>query len=101
MAGKFESNKSTARGAGSHREDTGRPARLYVGSRVIARYSADPAVPVDRWPPAAGVVVDDFGDTLAAGREYGRDWAITRRWAVALDAGPLIFRDDEDLEHES
>lgn len=68
---------------------------------MITRHSSDPGIPADRWPLAAGVIVDDFSESLAAHDGYGRDWAITRRWAVALDGGSLIFRDDEDLEPES
>jgi len=79
----------------------GRRARLAVGSRVITPHSRDSSRPEDEWPRVAGVIVDDFSETLVAHHEYGRDWAITRRWAVALDEGSLVFRDDEHVERES
>lgn len=88
-------------GMRSQREP-GRRARLSVGSRVSTRRSLDSGLPVDRWPPTTGVIVEDYSETVdAAGQEYGRDWALTRRWAVALDDGSLVFRDDEDLDLES
>jgi hypothetical protein len=33
-------------------------------------------------------------------QSYGRDWALSRRWAIALDDGNLIFRDNEDLDDD-
>ena len=48
---------------------------------------------------AAGALVEDYAplgilDAAAAGRE----WALPRRWAVALDHGRLVFADDRDIE---
>ncbi|TXG92218.1 hypothetical protein DW322_21205 [Rhodococcus rhodnii] len=78
----------------------GRPGtRFAVGTRVRTRHSVDRDVAPDDRPVTSGAIVDEFDD---AGRlsddEYGRDWAVTKRWAVALDDGPLVFRDDEELE---
>ncbi|MDV6263986.1 hypothetical protein [Rhodococcoides yunnanense] len=64
------------------------PSDRAVGDRVQLRA-----------PDAAGVLVEDFAvhgtlDAAAAGRE----WALPRRWAVALDDGRLVFADDIDID---
>lgn len=64
------------------------PAAYAVGDRVQLST-----------PGAAGVLVADYAasgvlDAAAAGRE----WALPRRWAVALDDGRLVFADDSDIE---
>ncbi|MEZ0364956.1 hypothetical protein ACAG26_14815 [Mycobacterium sp. pUA109] len=59
-----------------------------VGSRVRTADS----------PPKAGTVIEDFGD--AAGQLVVIDrerTAQSRRWAVALDDGSLVFLDDDAL----
>ncbi|WP_255221380.1 hypothetical protein [Rhodococcus wratislaviensis] len=64
-------------------------------------HSLDPELPADQWPLAAGVIIEDF--TSSGGlspKAYGRNWALSRRWAIALDDGNLIFRDSEDLDDE-
>ncbi|WP_374101132.1 hypothetical protein [Antrihabitans sp. YC2-6] len=76
------------------------PAPTSVGSRVVTRHSSDSELAADQWPKAAGIIVDDFGDTAGHDNSYGRDWAITRRWAIALDDGPLVFRNDNEIEAE-
>jgi hypothetical protein len=49
-----------------------------------------------------GVVVEDFGDSAGQGVEIGeqRFAEPARRWAVTLDAGELVFVDDEDITPE-
>jgi hypothetical protein len=50
-------------------------------------------------PQATGQIVDDFGSL--AGTEVVVDSAKTvrsRRWAVKLDDGQLLFLDDDDIE---
>ena len=50
-------------------------------------------------PPRTGVVMEDFGDlageqvVIAPGRT-----AHARRWAVMLDDGSLVFRDDGEVQ---
>nr|WP_296773473.1 hypothetical protein [Rhodococcus sp. (in: high G+C Gram-positive bacteria)] len=49
---------------------------------------------------AGGTLVEDFADYVLAGSALGRDWAVPRRWAIALDEGTLVFVDDSDIiEH--
>jgi len=44
------------------------------------------------------VIVVDHGDVVVGGgHAYGRDWALPRRWAIALDDGSLVFRNDDEL----
>lgn len=81
----------------------GAEQRLFLGVR-IRTYSAAAGSDDDGGSAefdVAGVIVDDFGDLVdAAGQAYGRDWAVTKRWAVALDDGSLVFRDDNELDRE-
>lgn len=74
--------------------------RFAVGTRVVCRMPLDASSSTDAALYAAGVIVDDFGDVLVAHDSYGRDWAISKRWAVALDGGSLVFRDDDELDRE-
>lgn len=74
----------------------GEPA-FAVGTRV--RTYATPTADADQ-VHETGVIVDDFGEVLGPHDHYGRDWALTKRWAIALDTGSLVFRDDSELEHE-
>ena len=72
-----------------------------VGARVKTRHSTDPDVPEKKRPLEAGEIVDEFGGVEKIDNaKYGRDWAVSKRWAVALDAGTLVFRDDAELEAE-
>lgn len=72
-----------------------------VGTRVKTRHSADSELPQEKWPIEAGVVVEEFGGVQEINdASYGRDWGVSRRWAIALDSGLLVFRDDTDLEPE-
>jgi len=44
------------------------------------------------------VVIEDHSDVVADTGAVGRDWALPRRWAIALDDGSLVFRNDDELE---
>ncbi|MFD6059607.1 hypothetical protein [Rhodococcus wratislaviensis] len=46
------------------------------------------------------IIEDCTGGAEVSPQSYGRDWALSRRWAIALDDGNLIFRDNEDLDDE-
>ncbi|WP_320443245.1 hypothetical protein [Rhodococcus opacus] len=79
----------------------GRRRRFSVGARVRTPHSLDAELPADQWPLASGVIIEDFADSGGLDpKAYGRDWAFSRRWAIALDDGNLIFRDSEDLDDE-
>lgn len=74
---------------------------LAVGTRVSVRRSAVPGLPEHMWPRQPGVIIADYSDVVDdAAQDYGRDWAISRRYAVALDDGCLVFLDDTSLEAE-
>jgi len=47
---------------------------------------------------ASGVIIEDHSDVVAGAGAFGRDWALPRRWAIALDDGPLVFRNDDELK---
>lgn len=66
---------------------------LRVGARVRAGSSGSDSTS----DAVLGTVVDDYAGTLT-GDTGGRTWAVPHRWAVALDDGRLVFRDDADLE---
>lgn len=74
--------------------DTQQP--LAVGAHVKVRYSSDAELSREQWPKESGVVKEDFGDQQATVSD--RDWALARRYAVALDDGRLVFVDPEDIE---
>jgi hypothetical protein len=46
-----------------------------------------------------GTVVEDFGDLAGHAVDIGENHVVgpARRWAVALDAGDLVFVDSDDL----
>jgi hypothetical protein len=46
-----------------------------------------------------GTVVEDFGDLAGHPVDIGENHVVgpARRWAVALDAGDLVFVDSDDL----
>ncbi len=93
--------KTRSKGSGPTDSSGGRPG-LAVGIRVRTSNSTDSAkAKTADSSIEAGVIVDDFGDVLAPHDHYGRDWALSKRWAIALDSGSLVFRDDKDLELES
>ncbi len=52
-------------------------------------------------PTIRCVIIVDYSDLIEnTANAYGRSWAITRRCAVALDNGCLIFRDTSTLDPE-
>jgi len=74
-------------------------AQLSVGARVSTRHSRIAGLPENQWPRQSGVIIEDYSDLLEdTAHTYGRDWAIIRRYAIALDDGSLIFRDTNTLD---
>lgn len=73
--------------------DTQQP--FVIGARVKVRYSSDSELARDQWPKESGVVKEDFGEQLGS---VDRTWAVSRRYAVALDNGRLVFADPQDIE---
>ncbi|CCQ14632.1 putative uncharacterized protein [Rhodococcus sp. AW25M09] len=69
---------------------------LTVGSRVKVHIQT-PANDDDAGQDSyeTGAIVEDFG--VQAPDSTSREWAVARRWAVALDTGRLVFADNEDL----
>lgn len=50
----------------------------------------------------SGTLIEDFADYTLTGDAVGRNWAMPHRWAVATDAGTLVFVDDADIiDHSS
>ena len=49
-----------------------------------------------------GIVVEDFGDLAGHAVDVGENHIVgpARRWAVALDAGGLVFADSDQLAAE-
>ncbi|OZC58151.1 hypothetical protein CH306_11030 [Rhodococcus sp. 15-725-2-2b] len=69
---------------------------LTVGARVKVRIhttGTDDEAAQDTYE--TGAIVEDFG--VQTPETTSRDWAVARRWAVALDSGRLVFADNEDL----
>lgn len=69
---------------------------LTVGARVKVRIhttGTDDKAAQDTYE--TGAIVEDFG--VQTPETTSRDWAVARRWAVALDSGRLVFADNEDL----
>ena len=76
-------------------------AQLFVGTRVSTRHSRICGLPENLWPRQSGVIIEDYSDLLEdTTHTYGRDWAIIRHYAIALDDGCLIFRDTNNLDPE-
>jgi hypothetical protein len=48
---------------------------------------------------AAGVIVEDFGDSAGQAVQIGSHHIVdaARRWAVSLNNGSLVFVDDKDI----
>lgn len=69
-----------------------------LGARVRLTPLDSPQSDDETSTDATGVIVDDFGEPLVSFDHYGRDWAHTKRWAIALDSGALVFRNDSELE---
>ena len=77
--------------SGAHPTDA-----IVVGSRV--RVLRAPGSQFGDIPPEVGVVVEDFAEAVIDNAELGRDWALVRRWAIALDSGRLVFAEEGGLE---
>ncbi len=79
-------------------DDDEQGRRVAVGVRVSTRRTWGPGLVVDPGLLTSGVIVVDHGDVIGGGgHAYGRDWALPRRWAIALDDGSLVFRNDDEL----
>ena len=79
------------KGAGATAGDTG-DSRVATNVRVRVDPGTDGEI--------RGTVVEDFGDM--AGYAVGENHIVgpARRWAVALDAGGLVFADNDQLAAE-
>jgi hypothetical protein len=79
-----------ARGAGG---DTG-DSSVAVNVRVRVHPGTDDEV--------HGTVIEDFGDLAGQAVDIGENHMVgpARRWAVALDAGGLVFVDSDKLAVE-
>ncbi|MDJ0395365.1 hypothetical protein QMK17_18745 [Rhodococcus sp. G-MC3] len=73
--------------------DTQQP--FAVGSHVKVRFSSNAELAREQWPKESGVIKEDFGDQVGS---VDRTWAVSRRYAVALDDGRLVFADPQDIE---
>jgi len=100
-------NRPGAAGGTAFGEDAGmnahlspqQRAQLFVGARVSTRHSRISGLPENQWPRQSGVIIEDYSDLLQdTAHTYGRDWAIIRRYAIALDDGSLIFRDTNNID---
>ena len=84
--------KRRMKGATGTAGDTG-DSRVAVNVRVRVYPGTDGEV--------GGTVVEDFGDLAGHAVDIGdRIVAPARRWAVALDAGGLVFVDSDQLVAE-
>ena len=84
--------KRRMKGARGTAGDTG-DGRVAVNARVRVYPGTDAEV--------GGTVVEDFGDLAGQAVNIGdRIVAPARRWAVALDAGGLVFVDSDQLVAE-
>ena len=72
--------------------------RVAVGVRVSIRRTWGSGPVGDPGLRASGVIIEDHSDVVADAGAFGRDWALPRRWAIALDDGSLVFRNDDELE---
>lgn len=67
-----------------------------VGESVLTH--ADPVSGEGEPTQEPGVIVDDFTGSLAEDpADYGRDWALAKRWAIKLDDGRLVFRSTDEV----
>ena len=84
--------KRRTKGASGSTGDTG-DSRVAVNVRVRVYPGTDAEV--------RGTVVEDFGDMAGHAVDIGdRIVGPARRWAVALDAGDLVFVDSDQLVAE-
>lgn len=66
---------------------------LTVGARVEVHTRSDENS--DTNAVHTGAIVEDFG--VQPPESTSREWAVAKRWAVALDSGRLVFADTDDL----
>ena len=85
--------KRRTKGASGTAGDTG-DSRVAVNVRVHVYPGTDDEV--------GGTVVEDFGDAAGHAVDIGEHHIVgpARRWAVALDAGGLVFVDSDQLVAE-
>ena len=85
--------KKRRKGASGTAGDTG-DGRVAVHARVRVYPGTDGEV--------GGTVVEDFGDLAGHAVDIGEHHIVgpARRWAVALDAGGLVFVDSDQLVAE-
>ena len=85
--------KRRTKGASGSTGDTG-DGRVAVNVRVRVYPGSDGEV--------RGIVVEDFGDLAGHVVDIGENHVVgpARRWAVALDAGGLVFVDSDQLAAE-
>ena len=85
--------KRRRKGASGTAGDTG-DSRVAVNVRVRVYAGTDGEV--------GGTVVEDFGDMAGHAVDIGENHIVgpARRWAVALDAGGLVFVDSDQLVAE-
>ena len=85
--------KRRMKGASGTADDTG-VSRVAVNVRVRVYPGTDGEV--------GGTVVEDFGDLAGHAVDIGENHIVgpARRWAVALDAGGLVFVDSDQLVAE-
>ena len=81
------------KGVGATAGDTG-DSRVAMNVRVCVDPGTDDEV--------GGTVVEDFGDMAGHAVDIGENHIVgpARRWAVALDAGGLVFVDSDQLVAE-
>ncbi len=59
-------------------------------ARVSTHHSLISGLPEHQWPQQSGVIIEDYSDLIEnTANAYGRSWAITPRYAIALDNGCL------------
>ena len=85
--------KRRMKGASATAGDTG-DSSVAVNVRVRVHPGTDGEV--------RGTVVEDFGDLAGHAVDIGENHTVgpARRWAVALDAGGLVFVDSDQLAPE-
>jgi hypothetical protein len=85
--------KRRMKGASGSAGDAG-DSRVAVNARVRIYPGTDREI--------RGTVVEDFGDLAGHAVDIGENHIVgpARRWAVALDAGGLVFVDSDQLAAE-
>jgi hypothetical protein len=78
--------------------DAERARRVAVGVRVTTRRTWRSQLVGEPGLRTSGVIIEDHSDVVGGNGSVGRDWALPRRWAIALDDGSLVFRNDDEFE---